>query len=96
MKTFEIEVVRTYTTTIEVELPDNLTPRDVERITLGNDIGRFYTIEVENDVHDEIWDKMGEAELEQMDTDIKSIKVKELYHEEFKSFNEAPYGQDDE
>ena len=69
MKTFEIEVVRTYTTTIEVELPDNLSPSAVERITLGN------TVE---------WDTKG-----------KSFED-DLYHEEFKSFNEAPYGQDDE
>ena len=96
MKTFEIEVVRTYTTTIEVEVPDNLSPSDVERITLGNDLGRFYTKELEDDLYNEIWDKLGEAELEQMDTEMQTCKVYELYHEEFKSFNDAPYGQDDE
>ena len=33
MKTFEIEVVRTYTTTIGVELPDdNLTPSQIKSI----------------------------------------------------------------
>ena len=73
MKTFEIEVVRTYTTTIEVELPDNLTASDAERITqcqslFGN----------EDDIFFEIWDKLGEAELEQMDTEMQTCKVKEL------------------
>ena len=97
MKTFEIEVVRTYTTTISVALPDNLSPSAVERITLGNTVewdtkGKSF----EDDLYYEIWDTLGEAELEQCDTDMLSVKAKELYHEEFKSFNEAPYGQDDE
>ena len=97
MKTFEIEVVRTYTTTISVSLPDNLSPSAVERITLGNTVewdtkGKSF----EDDLYHEIWDTLGEAELEQCDTDMLSVKAKELYHEEFKSFNEAPYGQDDE
>ena len=97
MKTFEIEVVRTYTTTISVSLPDNLSPSAVERITLGNTVewdtkGKSF----EDDLYHEIWDTLGEAELEQCDTEILTVKAKELYHEEFKSFNEAPYGQDDE
>jgi hypothetical protein len=96
MKTFKIEVVRTYTTTIEVEVPDNLSPSDAERITLGDDLGRFYTKELESDLYHEIWEQIGEQELQQMDTDLLSVKAKELYHEEFKSFNDAPYGQDDE
>jgi len=75
MKLFEIEVVRTYTTTIEVALPDNLTPSAVERITLGNDLGQFYTKELENDLYHEIWDTLGEAELEQCDTEILSVKA---------------------
>ena len=73
MKTFEIEVVRTYTTTIEVEVPDNLTASDVERITTYNDVS-----EKEEDIYDEIWDQIGEKELEQMDTDFVSVKAKEL------------------
>ena len=92
MKLFEIKVVRTYTTTIEVELPDNLTASDVERIIKFPRTIRTF----ENDLYHEIWDTLGEAELEQCDTDMLSVKAKELYHEEFKSFNEAPYGQDDE
>ena len=60
MKTFEIEVVRTYTTTIEVELPD---------LTSGT---------YEENISDEIWAIIWEKELEQMDTDMKSINVKEL------------------
>ena len=91
MKTFEIEVVRTYTTTIEVETADHLTASDVRRITMHNDV-----LEEEEDIYDEIWDTLGEAELQQCDTDMLSIKAKEVYHEEFKSFNDAPYGQDDE
>ena len=69
-------MVRTYTTTIEVELPDNLTESDVETITLGNiPYEEFIKIQ---DIYGNIWDKMGEAEMEQMDTDMKSINVKEL------------------
>jgi hypothetical protein len=71
MKKFEIEVVRTYTTTIEVELPDNLTPRDVEEML------KIYS-KYDGYLCDEIWDKIGEAELEQMDTDMQSVKAKEL------------------
>lgn len=74
MKTFEIEVVRTYTTTIEVELPDNLTASDVERITQCIDVDTAD----EDDIFFDIWDVMGEAELEQMDTDMQSVKVKEI------------------
>jgi hypothetical protein len=96
MKTFEIEVVRTYTTTIQVELPDTYTPSDVRRITLGDRLGKLDGLYTENQAYHEIWDKLGEAELEQMDTEMQTCKVYELYHEEFKSFNEAPYGQEDE
>ena len=78
MKKFEIEVVRTYTTTIEVALPDNLTPSDAKRITLGDDLGRFYTKELENDLYHEIWDTLGEEELQQCDTDILTIKARKL------------------
>tara|TARA_R110000824_G_C14965562_1_gene652517 strand:+ start:267 stop:491 length:225 start_codon:yes stop_codon:yes gene_type:complete len=74
MKTFEIEVVRAYTTTIEVALPDNLTPSAVERITQCIDVDTAD----EDDIFFDIWDVMAEAELEQMDVDMQSIKVKEL------------------
>jgi hypothetical protein len=82
MKTFEIEVVRTYTTTIGVELPDdNLTPSQIKRIVNGD--FRASKIDLtpetyEEDIYDEIWDQIGEKELEQMDTDLLEIKVKEL------------------
>ena len=76
MKTFEIEVVRTYTTTIQVELPDKYYPSYVEEITLGNmPYEEWLSIQ---DIYSEIWDKLGEAELEQCDTDMQSVKVKEL------------------
>ena len=75
MKLFEIEVVRTYTTTIEIAIsPDHLTPSAVERITLGNTENASF----EDDLYHEIWDKLGEAELEQCDTDFVSVKAKEL------------------
>ena len=73
MKTFEIEVVRTYTTTIEIEVLDHLMASDIKRITMYNNV-----LEEEEDIYDEIWDKMGEAELEQMNTDMQSVKAKEL------------------
>ena len=83
MKTFEIEVVRTYTTTIEIALPDELTTSTVERITLGNTV-EGNTVEwdtkvksFEDDVYHEIWDTLGEAELEQCDTEILTVKAKE-------------------
>jgi len=76
MKTFEIEVVRTYTTTIEVALPDELTPSAVERITNyeleGDEYLRYEYL------YDEIWDILGEAELEQCDTEMLTVKAKEL------------------
>ena len=71
MKTFEIEVVRTYTTIIEVALPDHLSPSAVERITLGNTENASF----EDDLYHEIWDTLGEAELEQCDTDFVSVKA---------------------
>ena len=77
MKLFEIEVVRTYTTTIEVALPDELKTSAVERITIGDTIPR--TIRAfENDLYHEIWDTLGEAELEQCNTEILSVKAKKL------------------
>ena len=79
MKTFEIEVVRTYTTTIEVALPDNLSPSSVERITRGNTVEWDTKDELfENDLYHEIWDTLGEAELEQCNTEILSVKAKKL------------------
>ena len=72
MKTFEIEVVRTYTTTIEVALPDELTPSDVERITNYE----LCDLEGYEHLYDEVWDVLGEAELEQCDTDMVSVKAK--------------------
>ena len=76
MKTFEIEVVRTYTTTIEVALPDNLTPSAVKRITFGDTVPRTIR-NFENDVYHEIWDTLGEAELEQCNTVILSVNATE-------------------
>ena len=76
MKTFEIEVVRTYTTTIEVALPDELTPSAVERITNYELEGDEY-LKYEY-LYDEIWDTLGEAELEQCDTEMLSVKAKKL------------------
>ena len=73
MKTFEIEVVRTYTTTIEVETADHLTASDIKRITMYNNV-----LEEEEDIYDEIWDILGEAELEQCDTEMLSVNAKEL------------------
>ena len=79
MKTFEIEVVRTYTTTIEVALPDNLSPSSVERITRGNTVEWDTKDELfENDLYHEIWDTLGEAELEQCNTEIITVNAKEL------------------
>ena len=79
MKTFEIEVVRTYTTTIEVALPDEMTTSAVERITLGNNLGvSFGYTMYEEGFYREIWDALGEAELEQCDTEILSVKAKKL------------------
>jgi len=75
MKTFEIEIVRTYTTTIEIELHDKYYPSYVEEITLGNmPYEEWLSIQ---DIYSDIWDKLGEAELDQMDVDMKSIKVTE-------------------
>ena len=73
MKTFEIEMVRTYTTTIEVETADHLTASDVRRITMYNDV-----LEEEEDIYDEIWEIIAEKELEQMDTDMLTCNAKEL------------------
>ena len=76
MKTFEIEVVRTYTTTIEVALPDELSPSAVEKITLGNTVEWDTKDELFEDyLYHEIWDTLGEAELEQCDTEILSVKA---------------------
>ena len=88
MKTFEIEVVRTYTTTIEVEVPDTTTEEEVTNaLYAGGDNDLLY---------EEIWDSIAYQELQQCDTDLIDHKIKEVHHEEFKSFNDAPYGQDDE
>ena len=73
MKTFEIEVVRTYTTKIEVETADHLMASDIRRITMYNNV-----LEEEEDIYDEIWGILGEAELEQCDTEMLSVKAKEL------------------
>ena len=73
MKTFEIEVVRTYTTIIEIEVLDHLMASDIKRITMYNNV-----LEEEEDIYDEIWEQIGEAELEQCDTDMLSVKAKEI------------------
>ena len=77
MKTFEIEVVRTYTTTIEVALPDELKTSTVERITVGNTAHPKHPDSFEDDLYHEIWDTLGEAELEQCNTEILSVKATE-------------------
>ena len=78
MKTFEIEVVRKYTTTIEVSLSDNMTPSALERITQGNDLGQSGNLKREENLFHEIWDTLGEAELEQCETETLSVKAKKL------------------
>jgi len=70
MKTFKIEVVRTYTTTIELETADHLMASDIERITMYNNV-----LEEEEDIYDEIWEQVAEQEIEQMDTDFVSVKA---------------------
>ena len=77
MKTFEIEVVRTYTTTIEVVLSDNMTTSALERITQGNDLGQSGNLKREENLYHDIWGTLGEAELEQCDTDMLSVKATE-------------------
>ena len=77
MKTFEIEVVRTYTTIIEVALPDHLSPSAVERITLGNDLGQSGNLATEERLFYEIWDTLSEAELQHMDVQTQTVKAKE-------------------
>ena len=78
MKTFEIEVVRTYTTTIEIALPDELTTSTVERITIGDTAHPNHPDSFEDDLYHEIWGTLGEAELEQCDTEMLSVNAKEL------------------
>ena len=73
MKLFEIEVVRTYTTTIEVETADHLMASDIKRITMYNNV-----LEEEEDIYDEIWEIIAEKELEQMDVEMLTVKAKEL------------------
>ena len=79
MKLFEIEVVRTYTTTVEVALPDEMTTSAVERITLGDTVECDSALwDFEDELYHEIWDTLGEAELEQCDTEILSVNAKKL------------------
>ena len=77
MKLFEIEVVRTYTTKIEVALPDELTASNVERITIGDTAHPNHPDSFEDDLYHEIWDTLGEAELEQCNTEILTVNAKE-------------------
>ena len=62
MKTFQITVERTYTTTVEVELEN--------KSDLLGDNGQFKDTELAN----EIVDMICEQELEQMDTDGLGVK----------------------
>ncbi|QDP57457.1 MAG: hypothetical protein Unbinned2299contig1000_58 [Prokaryotic dsDNA virus sp.] len=62
MKTFQITVERTYTTTVEVELEN--------KSDLLDDNGQFKDTELAN----EIVDMICEQELEQMDTDGLGVK----------------------
>ena len=70
MKTFKIEVVRTYTTIFEVEVPDTTTKDEVT-----------FALHYEGDndlLREEIWGALGEAELEQCDTELIDHKIKEV------------------
>ena len=63
MKTFEIEVVRTYTTTVEVELPDNFTEEQITQCVTGN-----FEWNKHRELHepyDMVWDEIANGELEQ-------------------------------
>ena len=70
MKTFEIQVVRTYTTTIEVEVPDTATEDEVANA--------LYYRGDDDLLREEIWGALSEAELEQCNTDLIDHKIKEL------------------
>ena len=70
MKTFEIEVVRTYTTTIEVKAPDNTTEDEV--------VDTLYTGTYNDRLFEEIWEQIAEQELQQCDTELIDHKIKEL------------------
>lgn len=74
MKTFEIEVVRTYTTTVEVELPDNFTKEQITQCVTGN-----FEWNKHRELHepyDMVWDEIANGELEQCDTELIDYKVK--------------------
>ena len=67
MKTFEIEVVRTYTTTIEVEVPDTTTEEEVTNA--------LYGLGDDDVLWEKIWDSIGYEELQQCDTDLIDHKI---------------------
>ena len=74
MKTFEIQVVRSYTTTVEVELPDNFTEEQITQCVTGN-----FEWNKHRELHepyDMVWDEIANGELEQCDTELIDYKVK--------------------
>ena len=80
MKTFEIEVVRTYTTTVEVELPDNFTEEQITQCVTGN-----FEWNKHRELHepyDMVWDEIANGELEQCDTELIDYKVTSRKHTE--------------
>ena len=70
MKKFEIEVVRSFTTIIEIEVEDGTTEAGI--------IDAIHYGSADDALSDDIWDLLSEQELEQMNTDMMDYKVKEL------------------
>ena len=73
MKTFEIEVVRTYTTAIEVELTDSTTEEQVQQAVTGGFMREDMDV---RSVYHKVWDVLAEEELQQCDTELIDYKVK--------------------
>lgn len=81
MKTLEITVVRTYTTTFDVEVPSDTTDKGIEQALTGGynrgDMASSHLKKVDN-LYDLVWDCLAEQELEQMDTALLNYEIKEL------------------
>ena len=86
MKTFEIQVVRSYTTTVEIETFDNIDKQDINNIMST----RQHLTRNEMHFYDEIWDSINEEELQQCNSEVENITV-ELIKSGEQLFNELGF-----
>ena len=72
-KVFAITVKRSYTTVVEIELPNTMSSLDLHRVANDYKVGQSSL-----NLHRQIWDNVSQKELEQMNCQTETLQVQHI------------------